>query len=139
MSSLSEQKKRCFRFVSLGALLHTMKRLRVKIKVLCKKGSSDTGRLDLKCLKKIKYLRQNSPPGSKAETNKSSTQTSRYRQDNECYPQKGSRHAIDFQLFAGRNNREIGSTCSDKSLTAATECCCSSTRAIKSHKLPNLC
>lgn len=94
-----------------------------------KKGSSNTGRWNLKCLEKSKpkHLRQNGPSGSKAGTNKSSL----YRQDNQCYPQKGSRHAIDFQLFAGGNNREIGTTCSDKSLTAATGWCCSSHSAAK--------
>lgn len=40
--------------------------------ILHKKRSSNTGRLDLKCLKKSKHLRQNGPSASKAETNKSS-------------------------------------------------------------------
>lgn len=62
-----------------------------------------------------------------------------HRQDNQCDPPKDSRNAIDFQSFASTNKRKIATTYSDKSLTAATECCCSFNTGIKVYTLPNLC
>lgn len=60
-----------------------------------------------------------------------------YRHDNQCYPPE----VPDLQFISSYlqvQTRETGTTRSDKSLTAATVCCCSFNSGIKVYTLPNL-